>query len=449
MRRGSYPPSPVAGTRSPSSPSSRFLFADLHPHLMALPLGLFLLAWGLAVRTEVRKDARVAAALALGALALGAVRATNPWDGPLLTLVVVATGRGGIRRRGPEARDQARLGLAAACGLGPVLLSFVLFRPFGASYVAPYSDVQRYAGEATPLAAWLWLWGVPAFAVTGLVAFELARRLAETPASVLGEAAFWRDPVVVGFAAFSSRSPRGSPRRSCGPCRLAARCGRARGGRSARRGARPRAPGRPSPRRGGVPRHDRRRPICRRRRPDEHRLQALLPGLRAPRGGVGARSRVDRRGFARQRRAQVRRLARHGRAPPPRRRALSPDGDARAPRAALPARSAWRRLRSVPGAAAPPEALGAGAQGRPHGLDGTAFLRDAALCESGGSSRSAGTERRSRGSWPTRRARPRSSRRSCRSTAGVRASAARPGFPRSPAGAGTSAGTAPPCRGPS
>ncbi len=191
-----------SGNEITEFPFFTFLFADLHPHLMALPLGLFLLASALAVRDR-SPEGRTGwlSALALGALALGAVRATNPWDGPFLTLVVVASAAlSGFARAG-GAEPGGRLGLGAAWGLAPVLLSVLLFRPFEASYVAPYADVQRYAGAATPLAAWLWLWGLPAFAVASLVAFELGRGLAETPASVLGEPAFWRGPVVLGVAA--------------------------------------------------------------------------------------------------------------------------------------------------------------------------------------------------------------------------------------------------------
>ena len=204
-----------SGNEITEFPFFTFLFADLHPHLMALPLGLFLLAWALAVRDGGPKGrAGGVAALALGALALGAVRATNPWDGPLLTLVVVASAAlAGLARAG-GGNARRRLGLAAAWGVAPVLLSAVLFRPFEASYVAPYSDLQRYAGTATPLAAWLWIWGLPAFVVASLVAFELGRGLAETPASVLREPASGGDRSSSVWPPSSWRSRRGSPRAS-------------------------------------------------------------------------------------------------------------------------------------------------------------------------------------------------------------------------------------------
>ncbi len=367
-------------------PFFTFLFADLHPHLMALPIGLFLLAWGLAVRGGSPKGrAGWCSALVLGALALGAVRATNPWDGPILTLVVVAAGAfAGFARSGTGAQPRFRLGPAGAWALAPVLLSFVLFRSFEASYVAPYSDVQRFTGVATPLAAWLWLWGLPAFAVAGLVAFELARRLAETPASVLGEAAFWRGPVVVGFAAvlltLATWLAAGVPA-ALVAWPLAA---------AALAAAVPRDEGLGPERRAvlllaaaaflvtiGVDRFavggDRMNTVFKL----SFQAFALLAVVSGPALAWTVAALRDS--------GAPRFGGWHATA------ALLLFGAALYPLTATPARLAQRFPRVNPGAGcapfpeapAPPGALGVGTEGRPYGLDGTAFLRDAALCESG------------------------------------------------------------------
>ncbi|HMM33244.1 MAG TPA: DUF2298 domain-containing protein, partial [Thermoanaerobaculia bacterium] len=157
-------------------PFFTYLFGDLHAHAMALPIGLLLLAFALSL-ADAAPASRLGrgALLAVGALALGALRATNPWDVPVLTLLAVGAGAfGGARRAEPGRRLRAAL----VWGLGPLALSALLFRPFDASYVAPYTSVVRNAGAATPLAAWLWLWGLPAFLVASLATLETARRRA-------------------------------------------------------------------------------------------------------------------------------------------------------------------------------------------------------------------------------------------------------------------------------
>jgi len=374
-----------SGNEITEFPFFTFLFADLHPHLMALPLGLFLLAWALAIRDGAPKGrAGWLPALALGALALGAVRATNPWDGPLLTLVVVASAAlAGLARAG-GAEPGRRMGLAAAWSLAPVLLSIVLFRPFDASYVAPYADLQRYAGPATPLAAWLWLWGLPAFAVASLVAFELGRDLAETPASVLREPASWRRPVVLGvaavLAALATWLAVGVPSALVAWPLAAAAFAAA---------------------------------VARDEKLGPERRIVLLLSAAAFLVTIG----VDRFAVGGDRMNSVFKLSFQAfavlavvsgpalawtvaalREGVPRRfggwhaaAALLLLGAALYPVTATPARLAQRFPRLRPGdsckpfadAPSPPSAIGEGAEGRPSGLDGIAFLRDAAVCESG------------------------------------------------------------------
>jgi YYY domain-containing protein len=367
-------------------PYFTFLFADLHPHLMALPLGLFLLAWALAVTAEGPKGgAARSVALALGALVLGAVRATNPWDGPLLTLVVVAAGAfaafSGLKA---EPNPRRRIGFAAAWSVSPVLLSYVLFRPFDAHYVAPYGNVVRWEGVATPLTAWLWLWALPAFAVAGLVALELVRRLAETPATVLGDADFWRGPVVLGIAASAVALAvwlaAGIPA-ALFAWPLAA---------AALAMAVPRDAGLGLERRAvlllsaaaflvtlGIDRFavggDRMNTVFKLSF-QAFALLAVASGPALAWTDAALRARGARR-FG----------AWHATA------ALLLFGAALYPRTATPARLLLRFPRVTPGvgcvpcpeAPPPAAALGAGAQGRAHGLDGTAFLSDAAICESG------------------------------------------------------------------
>lgn len=373
----------VAGSGSEITEFPYFtaLFADLHPHLMALPIGLLLLGWALAARegpSERRADRWTL--LALGALALGALRATNPWDVPVLLAVAVAAGAAGVL-----ASAGGRRPLAVAVGaLGPLLLSLLLFRPFDASYVAPYGDVSLWRGAATPLAAWLWLWGLPAFAVASLVSYELARRLAETPASVLAAPAFWRSPAVLGGVAagvgLAAWLAAGVPA-AVAAWPLAAAALAAAWPRSAD----------PAP---------------------ERRLVllaaagAFLVTLGVDRWAVGGdrMNTVFKLGFQ----AFALLAVASGPALAWTHAALRSEGRTRPgawhaatalllasaalyPLTATPARLAQRfprvasgeACRPFAGAPGPPAALGSGEGGRPRGLDGTAFLADAAICAEG------------------------------------------------------------------
>lgn len=370
-----------SGNEITEFPFFTFLFADLHPHLMALPIGLLLLGWALAARDGAPdgRDGRLALVV-LGALALGALRATNPWDVPVLLAVATAAGAAGVLASGGPVRPLA----VAAGALGPPLLSLLLFRPFDASYVAPYAGVSPFTGTATPLAAWLWLWGLPAFAIAGLVSYELARRLSETPASVLGTPAFWRGPAVFGTALallglalwLAAGVPAALVAWPLAVAALAASLPRGADAAPERRLVLLAAAG------------------------------AFLVTIGVDRWAVGGdrMNTVFKLGFqafailavasgpalawthaALRAAGRARPTAWHATA------ALLLSAAALYPLTATPARLAQRFPRVSPGegcrpfadAPAPPGALGAGASGRPRGLDGTAFLAEAALCAEG------------------------------------------------------------------
>ncbi len=98
------PPDPP-GYEITEFPFFTFLFADLHAHLMALPLTLLVLGLGtsnlLGAYGGASLSARLSGLVALG-LALGALWATNAWDGPTylgLSLVLLGAAEWVRRRR--------------------------------------------------------------------------------------------------------------------------------------------------------------------------------------------------------------------------------------------------------------------------------------------------------------------------------------------------------------
>lgn len=147
-------------------PFFTFLFADLHAHLIALPLTL--LALGLAVALLASWEGALHQALATVAmmgLVVGALAATNGWDFPtytLLTLGAIAlwTYRRWKERDGIAAREGV---LAAALFLCVALLAFV---PFYNHYEPPASGLAP-SPERTPLARYLAMYGPFLFSVVG------------------------------------------------------------------------------------------------------------------------------------------------------------------------------------------------------------------------------------------------------------------------------------------
>ena len=98
------PPDPP-GFEITEFPFFTFLFADLHAHLMALPLTLLVIALGMCSLLGAYGGASLRARLPVLAtlgLALGALWATNAWDGPTylgLSIVMLGVGEWVRRRR--------------------------------------------------------------------------------------------------------------------------------------------------------------------------------------------------------------------------------------------------------------------------------------------------------------------------------------------------------------
>lgn len=179
-----------------------FTFADLHPHLIAMPFGLLVvgvaLNWALVAsrgpeaggQETAEGEARtpwLPIALSTGlllALSLGALGAINTWDLPTYGLLVTgAVLSAGWRR----AARRPWLSLPAALGalLLVAALSAAAYLPFHANYAPTLGDtagplLARYLNwvrAASPLGDWLTVWGVWLFLVMSyLVASWWARR---------------------------------------------------------------------------------------------------------------------------------------------------------------------------------------------------------------------------------------------------------------------------------
>lgn len=187
-------------------PFFTLLYADLHAHLIALPVTLLVLAWGLSVvtsRGRWRNVVGLAAGFLIGGLAVGALRPTNTWDFyPYLALGSLAVGYAAFRYAPLRARgrlwDLALRLVVAALGVGAlVALGHLLYRPFGIWYAQGYSEIEIWRDGRTPLGDYLVHWGVFLFVIVSWMVWETREWLADTPLSALRKLEPYR-PLIYG-----------------------------------------------------------------------------------------------------------------------------------------------------------------------------------------------------------------------------------------------------------
>ncbi len=130
------------------------LYADLHAHVVALPMTVLVVGLCLAIARESRSvavalsestsrstvRARLGVRLALLTLALGALFPTNAWDVPVYgALAVVSIFMATSALRGLLFRLSLTTLVAAVCGA----LAYLLYLPFHSHYVALFGSVER------------------------------------------------------------------------------------------------------------------------------------------------------------------------------------------------------------------------------------------------------------------------------------------------------------------
>ncbi|HEX2981162.1 MAG TPA: DUF2298 domain-containing protein, partial [Anaerolineaceae bacterium] len=183
-------------------PAFTFLYGDLHPHVVALPLTLLALGWVLSLvltRGKWGKPGQrfkwlpALIGLAFGALVIGVLRPTNTWDfytytalgGLVLAYVSFRYGEPGgdwLTRLDPLSRrvlfTLARIGVFVG-------LSLLFFQPYAEWYRQGYSELYVWEGLHTPFWSYLTHWGVFLFVIVSWLAWETRDWMATTPMSSL------------------------------------------------------------------------------------------------------------------------------------------------------------------------------------------------------------------------------------------------------------------------
>lgn len=156
-------------------PFFTFLFADLHPHLMALPYALLVLVLVVhLVRQGGSGPVGVQewATLGLLAITIGVLWPLNAWDFP--TYVLLAAAGLVLRELGPD--GSVHRGTLRAAGwriLVVVGTGRLLFHPFFAHFANAYGGVELWQGSRTPLSAFLTIHGLFVFVLATYIVVAL------------------------------------------------------------------------------------------------------------------------------------------------------------------------------------------------------------------------------------------------------------------------------------
>lgn len=215
LKKVPYPMDPGAWYWNPSRaipgdvitefPYFTFIYADLHAHLIAMPIVIFAVAWGLSVLlakgrwAENKTENLIGTIIGLvfGAFIVGAIKPSNTWDFytflilnvSILAYVAFNYWRP-IPHQLPKITPRATLALqiVTICAV-LVVLSFVLYQPFNANFHPAFSQIGFWNGDRTPINAYLLHWGLLLFIIVAWFSWETYQWMARTPISFLNSLA--------------------------------------------------------------------------------------------------------------------------------------------------------------------------------------------------------------------------------------------------------------------
>ena len=196
-------------------PMFTFLYADLHAHLMVMPVAILAVAWTLSFLqgrmdfgdTLKSRVGKLIAVFGLGGLVLGSLKPINTWDFytyPLLAILVVLYT--GIHYRRQVAQGwQKILSYLPAIGsaIGLFSLSVLMYKPFNNLFRPGYNKVALWEGTRTPLKAYTGHWGVFLFIVTAFLFWETYTWLKTTRMSALKKYQPHLSTMVIGIVFLS------------------------------------------------------------------------------------------------------------------------------------------------------------------------------------------------------------------------------------------------------
>lgn len=161
-------------------PFFTFLYADLHAHMIAMPLMLFAMAFVYSELMAAGRDRRrlfaQALAIFLGALAVGLLFPTNTWDFPTFIILSVLGLGYAWWLRWEKFTRWSMLDMFIRIG-GFITLAVVVALPFTFWFASGITEFKIWDGRKTALWAYLMIYGLFLFLIVSMLTWETARWL--------------------------------------------------------------------------------------------------------------------------------------------------------------------------------------------------------------------------------------------------------------------------------
>ena len=197
-----FPSRVIPGEPITEFPFFTFIYADLHAHLIALPITVLAISWSLSVALNKarwgEKDGKfsrlgLTLSFLFGGMVIGVLRPTNTWDFyPYLVLASIVLLYAIIKNYQPKLNLNIRngkwiekLGLALLAIFALVMLSLLLYQPFTYWFGQAYTRIDIWEGDRTPLDSYFTHWGLFLFIIVSWMSWETYHWMKTTPASYL------------------------------------------------------------------------------------------------------------------------------------------------------------------------------------------------------------------------------------------------------------------------
>lgn len=190
----------IPGEAITEFPAFTFLYADLHAHLIAMPITVMSVGWGLSflLRKELFGRSRkqwlgLLAIFGVGALTIGALKPTNTWDFYTFLVLALCIVAYVAWRSLPELHIGKLHPRLSRVFLILLLLGFLgglamlMYQPFNAFFRPGYSQFALWKGDTTPLISYWTHWGFFIFIVVCWYAWETYEWMERTPMRFLRE----------------------------------------------------------------------------------------------------------------------------------------------------------------------------------------------------------------------------------------------------------------------
>ena len=203
----------IPGESITEFPFFTFLYADFHAHLIAMPVVVAAMGWGLSVlmsrgqwhEKSKRNITGVILGFILGGLIIGALKPINTWDFyTFMILDLVILGYVGWQYM-PAVRNRwlsPNVTKVIQIALSVVVLYFIsslLYKPFTRWFYPGYGQIGIWDGDKTPLASYFTHWGLLLFMIVSWFAWESYQWMAQTKIATLKRWANAKSWIITGL----------------------------------------------------------------------------------------------------------------------------------------------------------------------------------------------------------------------------------------------------------